>query len=159
MKDEARAQKCESLALELKGLIEQYGIVETNQGKGSVSECDCLGNYALYDDANIPSLLSIPYIGYADVTDEIYQNTRKFLLSPENPYYFEGKCAKGIGSRHTPEHYVWHMALVMQGMTSTDRNEKLEILKMIEPSFSVDEEYFTYILSSLPSRSIIISYR
>lgn len=105
----------------------------------------------MIDDANIPSLLSIPYIGYSEVTDEIYQNTRKFLLSAENPYYFEGKYAKGIGSRHTPENYVWHMALVMQGMTATDKKEKLEILKMITDTdadtgylhegFHVDDPY------------------
>ena len=83
------------------------------------------------DDANIPSLLSIPYIGYASVEDEIYRNTRKFLLSHDNPYYFEGKYAKGIGSRHTPDNYVWHMALVMQGMTSVDANEMRELLEMI----------------------------
>ena len=105
----------------------------------------------MIDDANIPSLLSIPYIGYSKVTDEIYQNTRKFLLSAENPYYFEGKYAKGIGSRHTPKNYVWHMALVMQGMTTTDKNEKLEILNMITATdagtgylhegFHVDDPY------------------
>ena len=110
-----------------------------------------MGNYSMIDDANIPSLLSIPYIGYSEVTDEIYQNTRKFLLSDENPYYFEGKYAKGIGSRHTPKNYVWHMALVMQGMTTTDKNEKLEILDIIpnpdagtgylHEGFDVDDPY------------------
>ena len=90
-----------------------------------------MGNYAMIDDANIPSLLSIPYIGYAPAEDEIYQNTRKFLLSDENPYYFVGEYAKGIGSRHTPENYVWHMALVMQGFTSIDDDEKREIIDML----------------------------
>ena len=85
----------------------------------------------MIDDANIPSLLSIPYIGYADVSDEVYQNTRRFLLSTDNPFFFEGKYAKGIGSRHTPDNYIWHLALVMQGLTSTDQKEKLEILEMI----------------------------
>ena len=85
----------------------------------------------MIDDANIPSLLSIPYIGYSDADDPIYKNTRKFLLSKDNPFYFEGKYAKGIGSRHTPDNYIWHMALVMQGMTSNDDNEIREILDMI----------------------------
>ena len=85
----------------------------------------------MLDDANIPSLLSAPYIGYIDSVNQTYQNTRKFLLSEDNPYYFEGKYAKGIGSRHTPDQYVWHMALVMQGMTSDDKEEKRELLEML----------------------------
>ena len=53
------------------------------------------------------------------------------LLSSDNPYYYEGKCAKGIGSPHTPPHYVWHMALAMQGMTSDDKEEMKAILDML----------------------------
>ena len=100
-------------------------------GKIYACETDGMGNYSMIDDANIPSLLSIPYIGYADSDDEIYRNTRKFLLSCDNEFYFEGKAAKGIGSRHTPKNYVWHMALVMQGITARSREEKLEMLDMI----------------------------
>ena len=61
----------------------------------------------------------------------VYQNTRKFLLSHENPFYFEGKYARGIGSRHTPDGYVWHMALVMQGLTTKDKNEARELIDML----------------------------
>ena len=135
MKDEARAQRCESLALELKGLIEQYGIVETNQGKGYVSECDCLGNYALYDDANIPSLLSIPYLEYPYLDEEIYANTRARVLSKDNVYYYEGNVAKGIGSPHTPKDRVWPLAVAMQGITSTD---PLEIRECYEALLNLD---------------------
>ena len=100
-------------------------------GKIYACETDGTGHYSMIDDANIPSLLSIPYIGYADIEDETYQNTRKFLLSAENPFYFEGKYAKGIGSRHTPKNYIWHMALAMQGLTSDSDEEKREIIDMI----------------------------
>ena len=92
---------------------------------------DGMGHYSMIDDANIPSLLSIPHIGYVDIKDETYQNTRKFLLSAENPFYFEGKYAKGIGSRHTLKNYIWHMALAMQGLTSDSDEEKREIIDMI----------------------------
>ena len=128
----ALADECEALKNEIDEGIRGYCIVEHEKyGKIYACETDGMGNYCMIDDANIPSLLSIPYIGYADAHDEIYQNTRKFLLSHDNPFYFEGKYARGIGSRHTPEGYIWHMALVMQGLTSTSDDEKREMLSMI----------------------------
>ena len=83
------------------------------------------------DDANVPSLLAIPYLGYRNANDEIYQNTRKFVLSTNNPYYYEGSEAKGIGSPHTPEEYIWHIALSIQGLTSLDKEEKLDIVNTL----------------------------
>ena len=126
------AEKCRKLRKEIDDGIHRYGMIEhPKYGKIYVCETDGAGHYNLLDDANIPSLLSIPYIGYQDGGNSIYQNTRKFLLSSDNPYYFEGKYARGIGSRHTPDRYVWHMALVMQGLTSDSREEKKELLEML----------------------------
>ncbi|MBQ9784772.1 MAG: glycoside hydrolase family 125 protein [Clostridia bacterium] len=128
----AMADECLALKKDIDDGIAKYCIVEHEKyGKIYACETDGMGNYSLIDDANIPSLLSIPYIGYAPVEDEIYQNTRRFLLSHDNPFYFEGKYARGIGSRHTPDGYIWHMALVMQGLTSTDPAEKRALLDMI----------------------------
>jgi meiotically up-regulated gene 157 (Mug157) protein len=95
-------------------------------------ETDGFGNYALLDDAGTPGLLSIPYIGYAPADDPIYQNTRRFALSAENPYYFAGTAACGIGSPHTPPGYIWPMALAMQGLTARDAEEKRRMLAMLE---------------------------
>lgn len=126
------ARECDSLKADIDNGIKKYCIVEHEKyGKIYACETDGNGNYCMIDDANIPSLLSIPYIGYADKEDVIYQNTRKFLLSEDNPFYFEGKYAKGIGSRHTPDNYIWHMALVMQGLTSASKDEIKELLEMI----------------------------
>ena len=83
------------------------------------------------DDANSPSLLSIPYLGYKPAEDPIYQNTRRFVLSPDNPYYYVGQAAQGIGSPHTPPRYIWHISLVMQILTSTDEAEKQQCLEML----------------------------
>ncbi|MCB5496292.1 glycoside hydrolase family 125 protein, partial [Mediterraneibacter gnavus] len=66
----------------------------------------------------VPSLLSIPYLGFADANDEIYKNTRAFILSKENPYYFEGNRAKGIGSPHTWSEYTGPTALPLHGLTT-----------------------------------------
>jgi len=91
-------------------------------------EVDGLGHFNLMDDANVPSLLSMPYLGYCAADDPIYRNTRALVLSKVNPYYFEGIAAKGIGSPHTPEHFIWPIALCMQGLTSTSREEQLGLL-------------------------------
>ncbi|MBQ8311301.1 MAG: glycoside hydrolase family 125 protein [Clostridia bacterium] len=130
--NKALAKECLDLRAEIDEGIKKYCIIEhETYGKIYACETDGMGHYSMIDDANVPSLISIPYIGYAPADDEIYQNTRRFLLSKENPFYFVGKYAKGIGSRHTPDNYVWPLSLVMQGLTSIDPEEKLELLHMI----------------------------
>ncbi len=122
--DTELADTCTALAKQIKDGIEKYGIVDHPEfGRMYAYETDGFGNYNLMDDANSPSLLAIPYLGYAAADDEVYQNTRRFVLSKENPYYYEGTAAKGIGSPHTPENYIWHISLSMQALTSTDEAE------------------------------------
>jgi uncharacterized protein len=94
-------------------------------------ETDGYGNYNLMDDANVPSLLSMPYLGYCAPDAPLYVNSRAFVLSTENPYYFQGQCAKGIGSPHTPQGYVWPIGLIMQGLTSTDTAEQDTLIQML----------------------------
>ena len=122
--NEGRARLAQDLASEIQNGIRQYGIVNVKGiGRMFAYEVDGLGHAALMDDANIPSLLSIPYMGYLPANDPTYQNTRRFILSDRNPYYFSGRYASGIGSPHTPRGYVWPLALVMQALTSTDPAE------------------------------------
>ena len=125
--------KMEKLSKDIDKGIEDYALI-TNEKFGQIYayEVDGLGNQLFMDDANVPSLLSLPYLGYVDKEDEIYQNTRKAVLSDLNPFYYEGKYAKGVGSPHTPERYIWHIALSIQLMTSVDEGEKKEILKWFE---------------------------
>ncbi len=131
-KDEKLADRCKKLASEIDEGIKKFGIVEDPDfGKIYAYETDGLGNYNLMDDANVPSLMSLPYIGYCDANDPIYQNTRKFILSKKNPFYFEGEVLKGIGSPHTPKDRVWPIALVMQGLTTDNKEEIEEILDML----------------------------
>ena len=130
--DKVLESRCYSLAEAIQDGIEAYGIVDhPKYGKIYAYETDGFGNYNLMDDANSPSLLAIPYLGYKPADDPIYQNTRRFILSEDNPYYFVGKAAKGIGSPHTPPRYIWHIGLTMQILTSTDPAEKQECLDTI----------------------------
>lgn len=130
--DEESAQRCETLAAQIREGIETYGVVEQpGIGKMYAYETDGLGNYLLMDDANSPSLLSMPYLGYCGKDDPLYRNTRRFILSAGNPFYFEGKAAKGIGSPHTGEDKIWHISLIMQILTTDDPEEKEACLKML----------------------------
>lgn len=126
-------EKCSVLKTEIEKGIADYAIIEhENHGKIYACEVNGKGDYFLFDDANVPSLLSAPYLGFCDYDDEIYLNTRRFILSKDNPYYYEGKFAKGVGSPHTPKGHIWHIALSMQGLTSTNPDEIREILHMLE---------------------------
>ncbi len=95
-------------------------------------EIDGLGHALCMDDANVPSLLSLPYLECLSSRDPVYQNTRRMLLSDRNPYYYEGTCCRGIGSPHTPRDYVWPIALCVQGLTSEDPAEIQCLAAMLE---------------------------
>lgn len=131
LNDQNRCDACVKLIDELKPLIEQYGVVEVDGKKVYVSETDCMGNYHIDDDANIPSLLSLPYLEYPYLDQEIYQNTRNFVLSHKNKYYCEGKYLSGIGSPHTPQNRVWPLAVAMQGITSDNEAEIKKCFEML----------------------------
>lgn len=133
LKDDMLANEAINLANEIENAIEKYGVINHYKyGKVYAYEIDGFGQYNIMDDANLPSLLSIPYIGYRDETDEIYQNTRKMILSEANPYFYKGTKAKGIGSPHTPVNYIWHISLAMQGLTNKNINYKKEILEILK---------------------------
>jgi uncharacterized protein len=83
------------------------------------------------DDANVPSLLAMPYMGYCAKEDLTYQATRAFILSDANPYFYTGKAVSGIGSPHTPRDYIWPIALCMQGLTSNSKDERFTLLETL----------------------------
>jgi meiotically up-regulated gene 157 (Mug157) protein len=131
--DEDLRQEIVSLRHDIEQGIEQFAVITDEQfGLVYAYEVDGLGQVNIMDDANVPSLLSLPYLDYCKKDDPIYLNTRKMILSQKNPYYYEGEYAKGIGSPHTPEHYIWHIALSIQGMTAIDESEQNEILDIFE---------------------------
>lgn len=130
--DAPLAAKAAQLAEEIDDGIQAYGIVNhPKYGRIYAYETDGYGNYNLMDDANVPSLLAIPYLGYTSADDPIYQNTRRFILSEDNPYFFSGEKAKGIGSPHTPHRYIWHIGLSMQALTAVDPKETQELIDLI----------------------------
>lgn len=129
--DAERAKICEQLAGEIQSELERLAVVEIDGKKVYALETDGLGNYNLMDDANIPNLLAMPYYEYPYIDREIYKNTRARMLSFANPYYFEGKVLKGIGSPHTPKNRVWPLSLIIQALTSDDARETEDCIQML----------------------------
>ena len=122
--DDVEATKCIVLSNQIETGIQQYGIVRHPLfGEIYAYETDGLGNYLLMDDANCPSLLSLPYLGYTTPEDKIYSNTRAFILSEQNPFYYSGKVLRGVGSPHTPSNHVWPLGIIMQALTSSNPGE------------------------------------
>jgi meiotically up-regulated gene 157 (Mug157) protein len=127
-----KSNRAKTLRAEVQDGIQKYGEVFTpNYGYVYAYEVDGLGKQTLMDDANIPSLLSAPYFGYTKPDSFVYRNTRKLLLSRDNPYYYVGSVARGIGSAHTSDGYVWPLALIMQGLTSTSDVERRDVLSQL----------------------------
>eukprot|EP01013_Petalomonas_cantuscygni_P016543 TRINITY_DN33551_c0_g1_i1.p1 TRINITY_DN33551_c0_g1~~TRINITY_DN33551_c0_g1_i1.p1 ORF type:complete len:655 (+),score=140.67 TRINITY_DN33551_c0_g1_i1:275-1966(+) len=130
--DSAMARDARALQQEIEEGIERYGTVQDRElGRVYAYEVDGHGQHVLMDDANVPSLLSIPFIGYRPRDANAAAATRKLVLSSRNPYFFSGRHVTGIGSPHTPRNYVWHMSLIMQGLTSTDPEEVARLLAMV----------------------------
>lgn len=123
-KDEAFAKTCSAFADEVEKAIQKYAVVNhPKYGKVYAYEVDGFGNASFMDDANVPSLLGLPYLGAVDRDDEIYQNTRKLIWSTDNPYFFKGHTAEGIGGPHVGYDMIWPMGIIIRAMTSSDDAE------------------------------------
>jgi len=133
IKDIAFAKECTTLANQVEEAIKKYAIIKHPvYGPIYAMEVDGFGNCLLQDDANVPNLLSQPYLGSVKATDPIYQNTRRFVLSDSNPYFFKGKAAEGIGSPHTLVNQIWPMSIIMRAMTSNNDQEILSQLRFLK---------------------------
>lgn len=127
------AAECTSFADEVEKAIKEFGI-STHLGFGEIYayEADGFGNKVFMDDANVPSLMSLAYLGAHKPDDRIYINTRRFLLSDSNPWYLRGKSAEGQASPHTGKEKIWPMGIILRAMTSTDTKEISHCLKMLK---------------------------
>ncbi len=133
--DDKMAGNAWGLSVEIQRGIEQNGTLElAGVGRIYAYEVDGLGHANVMDDANIPSLLSIPYFGYLPANNSLYKQTRAFVLSDRNPYFFRGRYAAGVGSPHTPHGYVWPLALCVQALTATESDETRRVMGYIAAS-------------------------
>jgi meiotically up-regulated gene 157 (Mug157) protein len=120
------------LAAEIRVGIARAGVVEAESGEIYAYEVDGLGNALLLDDANVPSLLSLPYLGFCAQDEPVYRATRTWALGPSNPTWASGRAARGVGSTHTPRGWVWPLAIAMEGLTAADAEERETALGRLE---------------------------
>ncbi|MBQ9430513.1 MAG: glycoside hydrolase family 125 protein [Kiritimatiellae bacterium] len=126
------AESCRRLASEVEAALKKYAVYKHPQfGDIYAFEVDGFGNRMLMDDANVPSLLALGYLNKAMLDDPVYQNTRRFVWSDSNPYFFKGKAGEGIGGPHIGYDMVWPMSIMMKAFTSRDDREIAECLKML----------------------------
>lgn len=131
-RDTAFAAECNALAQEVENALAEYAVVpHPKYGKVYAFEVDGFGNAYFMDDANIPSLLAMPYLDSMDVNDVVYQNTRKLVLGEDNPYFFKGTAGEGIGGPHVGYDMIWPMSIVMRAQTSQNDDEIRHCLRML----------------------------
>lgn len=126
------AGKCRCMADEVESALMEHAVCEHPKfGKIYAFEVDGFGNRYLMDDSNAPSLLSLAYLCDVPVDDPIYQNTRRFVWSDSNPYFFSGTAGEGIGGPHIGYDMVWPMSIMMKAFTSTDDAETADCIRAI----------------------------
>jgi uncharacterized protein len=133
--DRKLAHDAMTLAAQVQVGIERYGRTwDPNRGWMYVYETDGYGHDNLMDDANIPNLTALPYIGWCATDDPFYLNTRRFTLSPANPYYYSGKRATGLGSPHTPKGWVWPIGIIGAALSTRRKEEITHAIDMLDRS-------------------------
>ncbi len=129
--DQQLADDAARLADDLQATLQKHAVVNhSRHGKIYAYEIDGFGNTLLMDDANVPSLLALPYLGCCTNEDETYRRTRAFVLSDDNPYYFRG-LAEGIGGPHIGPGMIWPLSIIMRALTSQDEKEIESCLRML----------------------------
>lgn len=129
------ADECERFAGEVRSALEQYAVITHERfGRILAFEVDGFSNRLLMDDANVPGLLSLPYLGCLPADDDVYRATRQFVLSEENPYFFRGTAGEGVGSPHTLSDRIWPIGVMMQAMTAPSNEEVRHCLRMLATS-------------------------
>ncbi|HXM17943.1 MAG TPA: glycoside hydrolase family 125 protein [Candidatus Tumulicola sp.] len=134
------AAKARALAGQVRAGIDRNGVVyDFRYGWLYAYEVDGRGNVELMDDANVPNLVSAPYLGYVSKEDPVYNNTRRFALSSDNPYYYRGRYAEGLGSPHTRTGWVWPLGIIARGLTAPTPKEVSDTIGQVHLSNPTDE--------------------
>ncbi|HTV61889.1 MAG TPA: glycoside hydrolase family 125 protein [Verrucomicrobiae bacterium] len=132
-RDKDSAAGCRALADEVQQALQQYAVVTLPQGgSGYAYEVDGFGKSNCMDDANVPDLISLPYLGAVKRKNPLYENTRLWALSTRNRYYFIGRAAEGLGGPHSGPNMIWPLGLIVQGITATDEDEIRHCLETLQ---------------------------
>lgn len=137
LEDDDLAASARELRADIQRGIDEHAVVTSPAGDDVFAyEIDGRGGILLLDDANVPSLLSLPLIGWCGTDDPLYLATRGFILSTANPTYVAGALpsgtdSSGLGSPHTPAGHVWPIGLCIEGLTTDDPAEKDRIRRLL----------------------------
>jgi meiotically up-regulated gene 157 (Mug157) protein len=139
--DSALAARAQALASRVQFGVEEYGRFFNARRRVWMYayETDGFGHYNLMDDANIPNLTTLPYIDWCSAYDPTYLATRAFTLSMDNPFYFAGRYAQGLGSPHTPYGYVWPLGIIGRALTATSSIELATAITTLAETDGEDE--------------------
>lgn len=130
--DSELKQRASALADGIEEGIRLFGPISVSGSTVLAYEVDGLGNQLQLDDANVPSLLSLPYLGWRTNSDAVYLRTRAHILSTANPNFVEGRAASGVGSGHTRRGNVWPLAIAMAALTSPEVDDVPAALDLLE---------------------------
>jgi uncharacterized protein len=151
--DHLLAADARLLGAEIRQGILTHAVVDLPEaGRGFAYEVDGLGHALLMDDANLPSLLSLPYLGFCDRSDPLYRATRAWVLSPRNPTWAEGRAVSGIGSSHTRPGWPWPLAILVEGLTAADHDELESSLRRAEATTRRDGLFHESVHADDPRR-------
>jgi uncharacterized protein len=128
------SEKAETMSENIRSAIFQYAILNSTDGQMFAYEIDGLGGINFMDDANVPSLMSLPYLGFLNNTDPTYTTTRGAILSKKNPYWFFSPSTNnsGIGGPHRGLNRIWPMNWIVQLSTSSSVDEKIALLNVLK---------------------------
>jgi meiotically up-regulated gene 157 (Mug157) protein len=131
--DSVAASQASRLRSEIASALDAHAHVHhPTAGEIWAYEIDGFGNANCMDDANVPSLLAMPYLGCCAPSDPRYNATRRFVLSEANPYFFRGSAAEGIGGPHIGQDMIWPMSIIMRALTTDDENEQRQCLAWLK---------------------------
>jgi meiotically up-regulated gene 157 (Mug157) protein len=143
--DDALADEASALATEVEQALRQHAIASTPEGTIWAYEVDGFGSQLLMDDANVPSLLGLPYLA-SSPDAALYARTRSFCWSKRNPWFFHGNAGEGIGGPHVGRDMIWPMSQIIYAFTSTNKDEIHSSLLMLKQSAAgfgfMHESYF-----------------
>ena len=130
--DGAFAGECTAFAAEIRKALALSG-AGTHPRRGLIYayEADGYGNLLFMDDAGVPSLIALPYLGCCSVDDPLYQRTRTFVLSEDNPYFYRGTAGEGLGSPHAGLGMIWPLGIITRALTSRDEKEMAACVKLL----------------------------
>ncbi len=133
LKDDVLANEAHALALEVSDALNQHAVAKTSTGTIWAYEVDGFGSQLLMDDANVPSLLGLPYIE-SSPDPALYARTRAFVWSRRNPWFFNGPAGEGIGGPHEGQNMIWPMSQIIYALTSNNDGEISRALAMLKAS-------------------------